>query len=92
MRRTTPQAKGPNSIPTGAKHSAGAAKFLAFMATKGQDIQAKYGYLPLGNAAAQSWADTPIRKQLIQVTNLVRTTVPQPHQGLDASTGACKSP
>ena len=81
-------------IPTGAKHSAGAAKFLAFMATKGQDIQAKYGYLPLGNAAAQSWADTPIRKQLIQVTNLVRTTVPQPHQGewqsplYDAITGA----
>ncbi len=68
-------------IPTGSKHSEAAAKFLAFMATTGQDIQAKYPYLPLGTEAAATWADTDIRKQLVAVTNLVHDTVPQPKQG-----------
>jgi multiple sugar transport system substrate-binding protein len=69
-------------IPEGAKNVDGAADFLAFMATTGQDIQAEFGYLPLANAPAAEWANDPVRKQLVEINTLVRTTtVPQPHQG-----------
>jgi len=67
-------------IPRGAPHPEEAALFMAFLATKGQDIQANYGIMPAGNAAAEAWADTPERQQLVEVNSLVRESVFDPNQ------------
>lgn len=67
-------------IPTNAKNPEGAADFLSFMATKGQEIQGEAGFMPMSIAAAEAWATTDVRKQLVEVTGLVRPSVFNPNQ------------
>jgi multiple sugar transport system substrate-binding protein len=67
-------------IPTTATHKQEAVDFLTFVATEGQEIQAKYGQIPLLTSVAESWANTDGRTQLVEVSKLARTSVFNPNQ------------
>lgn len=66
-------------IPRGAEHTEEAAKFLAYMAQEGQEIQAGYGLMPTSFDVASQWADTPEREQLVTVNTLIRPSVFNPN-------------
>ena len=67
-------------IPLTSKHKDAAADFLLFLATDGQDIQAKYGQMPILTSVAEKWANTEGRKQLVEVSKLARTGIFNPNQ------------
>jgi multiple sugar transport system substrate-binding protein len=67
-------------IPAASKHADMAAKFLAFLSTEGQTIQANYGQMPLKTSVAESWANTEGRQQLVEVSKLARTGIFNPNQ------------
>jgi multiple sugar transport system substrate-binding protein len=67
-------------IPKGAKNPEASADFLAFLATAGQEAEAEGGHMPLGIAAAETWATTEVRQELLQVSRLVRPSVFNPNQ------------
>lgn len=66
-------------IPRDAEHTEEAAKFLAYMAQEGQEIQAGYGLMPTSFDVASQWADTPEREQLVTVNTLIRPSVFNPN-------------
>lgn len=67
-------------IPVESKHPDAAADFLTFVATEGQEIQAKYGQMPLRTSVAEDWANTEGRQQLVAVSKLARVGVFNPDQ------------
>lgn len=53
-------------IPEKAANAQGAADFLAFMVTKGQETQATFpDFMPMQTSAAQQWASTDQQKQYV---------------------------
>ena len=67
-------------IPNGAKNPEASADFLAYLATAGQEAEAQGGHMPLSIAAAETWATTEVRQQLLAVSRLVRPSVFNPNQ------------
>ena len=67
-------------IPRDAANPEASADFLAYLATAGQEAEAQGGHMPLSIAAAETWATTEVRQQLLAVSRLVRPSVFNPNQ------------